>query len=482
MVADPASDAADEPAGAPSEGWDRGARKRFLVLTGGRAAAQVLGLVWFLVAARMLGETDFGEVVTGLAFFAVFAGVGDLGTTRTVVRHVAADHRTLASAYRKAMRLRVAGGLLVGTATAAVVALLPVPVSGWVVLLAGLMATASGATELAYAALRAVGRVRAEFWMLLIERLAFLAIGVTILEAGGGPIAVLGLYLFTNTVSAIIGTVAVGRAQTGAAVDAGSMVDKEARFTAAGFALVTVSPRIPSILLALMASAAAVGAFGVSQRPVEAMTLFALSTAAPVLPIVRSRLIRGLHEDAERAAISVVGALMLVLAPAVGWFLATPQAVVDLLFGDGRFPGSATVLRILAFTSITWAMRGIGEFVLLAEERAPVLFRLTAIGTVVTVLVGVPLILHSDEKGAALAVLAAEVVMTVLLARAVPLLVQRKAVPAYAVAAAFLAASGLTASLLSSTPALVPAVAVVAWTGVAALVAVRQIRGLERMP
>ncbi len=88
--------------------WSRSHTHRCLALGGSRAFAQLLAMAWFVAAARILTDAQYGVVATGMAFFAVFAGVGDVGTTRTLVRHVAAEPRMVWTTYRAAVGVRVA--------------------------------------------------------------------------------------------------------------------------------------------------------------------------------------------------------------------------------------------------------------------------------------------------------------------------------------------------------------------------------------
>lgn len=462
-------------------GWGVGGTRRFLALASGRAVAQVLGMVWFFAAARILSDAEYGVLATGLAFFAICAGLGDLGTNRTIVRYVAEDPRTLWPAFRSAVVLRVAGGLAVGLLIAGVIALLPVPVSAGIVLLAGLIATASGVTELAYGALRSIGKVRTEMTLLVVERLLFVAIAVAAVLRGYGPVAVLVVYLFTNTLSAMISAVVVWISRPDTHHPAGSMVDAEARYTAAAFALVTVGPRITPVLVALLASATAVGVYSVAQRPIEAMTLFALSTAAPVLPIVRGHLTRDRRAHASHVAVSVAGAIAVALMPFLAWFEVSPTMVLTLFFGAGRYDGAEIVLRLLAVTALTWCFRGVGEFVLLGGERARQLLAITGIGTVITITLGIPLVRASGATGAAVALLVAELVMVVLLIITEPTLGDRVARGAYTPAAAVAVATVVALAFVRSSTAASVGVVVVAEV-IALVLAIRLVRVLEVRP
>ena len=197
--------------GARQDGWNRGVSHRFVSLAVARGLTQVISLVWFLVAARNMSEFDFGQVATGLAFFALFAGLGDLGTTRTVVRFVAADNATLWPAFTRTVRLRVLGGVTVGLVGTVLILILPVPVDPVIVLLAGAIAVVSGLTELGYAALRSIGKTAVEMVLLPAENTMFLVVGSLLVVHGQGAIAILVTYLATNGLSALVVGVAVLR-------------------------------------------------------------------------------------------------------------------------------------------------------------------------------------------------------------------------------------------------------------------------------
>jgi O-antigen/teichoic acid export membrane protein len=466
-------DSADE-----SASWAAGTAHRLIALAGGRAVAQVLAMVWFFAAARQLSDQDYGVVATGLAFLAVFSGIGDLGTTRTTVRHVAADERTMWPAFIAAVRIRSLGGLGIAVLTAAAIAIAPVPVDPGIVLLAGAIATVSGITELAFAALRSVGRTRFETGMLVFERGLFLVVGLGAVGAGAGPGAVLGIYLFTNALSAVWSAAVVHRARPADARPSGPFLDAEGRYTAMSFALLVATPRLGPLLVALFASTTAVGVYSVAQRPLESMTLFAIATATPVLPVIRGHLARGAAVHAERVAVATIAATGTAMLPLLAWFTVSPTMVLDLFFGAGRYDGAAIVLRLLSATALTWCFRGVGEFVLLGGERARQTLVITGSGGLLSLAIGVPLVIAHGATGAAIAVLAGELLMVGLLIRAEPSLVGAAARRVYAPGVAVAVASAGSLALLGGTVLGSLLMMVILQVGALAL-AVRMIRKLE---
>ena len=79
--------------------------------------------------------------------------------------------------------------------------------------------------------------------------------------------------------------------------------------------------------------------------------------------------------------------------------------------------GADVVLRVLSLTALTWCFRGIGELILLSNERARRLLQISGAGGLITVALGVPLVIGHGAAGAAWATLLAELVMVALLLR-----------------------------------------------------------------
>jgi PST family polysaccharide transporter len=458
--------------------WGRGSARRFVTLAGARAVAQILGLAWFLIAARWLSDEDFGTVASGLAIAALAMAVADLGVTRTVVRHVAADPATLWSVYWRALRVRVVAGLAVAVVGAGVVAVLPVTLEPGLVLIAGGIGVASGAAELAYAGLRATGRIRAETFLLISERAIFLTLGLVVLQRGGGPIAVLLLYLATNLLSAIGSGEWLRESRPAIERSPARLKDREAKVTALGSSLALLGPRVAPVLVALFASAAQVGVLTVAQKPLEAMSAFLVAAAQPLFPLVRSRIAGGEERSALQAAVAVAAILVVLMTPALLWFVVSPEMVVSALLGGDRYEGADVVLRVLALTAVTWSLRAVGEFVLLSQERARDFVVVASLGTVCVLVLGVPLTLASGALGAAVAIVAAELLMFVLLGRLVPALVDRGALVAYTPSLALALVAG--ALLYVSRESLIVSFAVVAVASCGALgIAVVFLRRME---
>ncbi len=150
-----------------------------------RLGAQVLGTVWFVVAARSIEATEFAHIAAGLTLVFVFGALGDAGVVRSVSVDVSAQPWALARRFLAGVRLRSAVGASVGAVGVVLVAAAAPQLPVRIVALAGLTALLSGVAETGFAALRAAVRVGTEATMLVVERSLFLAAGLVALAHDG---------------------------------------------------------------------------------------------------------------------------------------------------------------------------------------------------------------------------------------------------------------------------------------------------------
>lgn len=391
--------------------WDHGLVAKLSGLAGARVVAQALGLGWFLFAARAFDPVEFGVLSTALVLVVVIGGLSDLGTTRTIVRHVAADRTSLRSNFLRGAALRAAGGAVLAVAAIALSPLVQDTVSVAVVAMAGLIAIGSGITEIGFAALRSVGLVTTEARLLVGERALFVVGGTLVVLGGGGPVAVLVVYAATNLCSAAIVSVRSLTCPGGAGSPSGRMLDAEGRHTAVGSTLVIVGPRISALLLVVLATPTVVGTFSIAQKVPEALGILGAAVLLPVLPMLRAQLLAGRGDRAVHDAGRVTAVVVAALVPVAVLLAVDGRRVLDLLFDAGDRTGAAATLAVLAAVAVLWVVRTYGEVVLLAQERAARYVVAVGAGVAANVVVGVALVRSSGSTGAAIAALVAEVVV-----------------------------------------------------------------------
>jgi O-antigen/teichoic acid export membrane protein len=403
--------------------WEGRVGARLAGLAGARIVAQLLGVGWFVVAARTLSADDFGILSGGLALMVVLGGFSDLGTTRTVVRHVAEDPRRLWATYWRALGLRVACGAIVGAIAVLLLRVASIDLPSSAVALAAWIAIASGANEVGYAALRSVGRVRVEMALLVLERALFTVIACTAVVLGAGPLLALGVYAATNTLTAALATLRLRQLSHGVpSLGSGPLLDAEGRRTAIASGLVIVAPRVSAIVLLILASRAAVGSLAVAQKPTDALSLLAVAMLTPMLPMLRSRVMAGRRQEAVEMAARFTSLVLLLCGPVLAWLLVDASGVLRLLYGDESRPGASTALVVLAVASVIAMYRTLGELLCLAEEKAGRYVVAIASGTAAALVASIVLVGANGAAGAAWASLIGEVVVLALVLRALPAL------------------------------------------------------------
>ncbi len=391
-------------------GWGRGAARKIARLVSARMLAQVLGVAWFLAAARVLDSGELGVLAAGLVALAAVSVVADMGTTWSIAREVTDRPERAWPFYVQALMLRGVAALTVGGLVVMIAAFL---VERRVLLAIGigvLVAVASGASEVGMSTLRAVGVVRPEAWALPGERLAFVVLAaVAIGVADRGANVILLIYLATNLFTAVTMFVLVRHRLRGrAAVDCPRLWSVETRRVGIGFAVLALGPRANALILVMLASRLEVADYSVAARPVEQFALTFIGFSTTLLPLLRTDALTG--GDPARRAGGLALASVLIAAPGVVWAVASPGPIIDLVYGADRYPGAPTVLALVAVVSLTWPLRGLAGLVMVARERAGELARLSLYGLAVNAVIAVPLVLAEGAAGAALALLITDVV------------------------------------------------------------------------
>jgi O-antigen/teichoic acid export membrane protein len=389
-------------------GWRVGSGRRLAGLAVARLANQAIGVAWFVMSARILDESQFGTIGAALAIVVVVGALSDLGATRTLVRHITSDQRVLWPAYRRALAQRLVVGSLLGGLTVALLAVVGVDVSTTAVALAAAIALASGITELAFAALRAVGLVRVEMALLVGERAAFAVVAGAIVIAGGGAVPVLVAYLVTNALSAVVGFGSLVHLRAGSAATAPPLLDREGRRTAIASTLVTLGPRVSTLVLIVVASPAAVGTLTIAQKAPEAVGVFAAAVLAPVLAMVRPDVLAGDRSRAAQRSVQVLGALLFVLGPVLVWMALRPDDLLGLVFDAAGRDGATASMTACAVAAFLLLGRTVGEQLLLADDRAGAYVVALATGCLVALGTAIAFVPEHGPTGAAVAALAGE--------------------------------------------------------------------------
>jgi O-antigen/teichoic acid export membrane protein len=460
----------------PDNGWSQGVVRKISRLLSARLVAQVIGIGWFLVLARVLDAGELGVLSAGLVSFAAVSVVADLGTTWSIARIVTAEPAQAWPVYVQAVVIRMTSIAVVGTALVAVAAPL---VEGRVLLAIAIgigIAFASGLAELGMSTLRSLGKVRMESLALPLERLGFVALASVVIGSGRGANAVLLVYLFTNAVTAALSLRVLRRDLRPVRPETVARLwSAETRRVGVAFAVLALGPRANALVLVMLASRLEVADYSVASRPVEQLALTVIGFGTTMLPLLRNDAETGADPGARVGAIAA--AVVLAALPGVLWVTLDPSAAIDLLYGADRYPGAPLVLSLVALVTITWPLRGLAGIVMVAREQASELARISLFGLALNLAAAIPLIAIHGAGGAAAALVITDLVTAVVLIVrakvAVPAGLERPLTAAVGIAVA----SGVAASV---APTLVAPVLVGVGTVLSVGIGLRANRSLAR--
>ncbi|MEQ8842661.1 MAG: hypothetical protein RIB98_16890 [Acidimicrobiales bacterium] len=398
----------------PENGWSQGVARKISQLLSARLLAQVIGIGWFLVLARVLDAGELGVLSAGLVAFAAVSVVADLGTTWSIARIVTADPEQAWPVYVQAVAVRMTAIAVIGSAITAVAAPL---VESRVLLAIAIgvgIAFVSGLAELGMSTLRSIGAIRLESLALPAERLGFVALAAVVVSSGRGANAVLLVYLFTNGVTAALTFRRLHRdLRPVRPENVARLWSAETRRVGVAFAVLALGPRANALVLVLLASRLEVADYSVAARPVEQLALTVIGFGTTMLPLLRNDAESGADPGARIGG--VAAAVVLAALPGVLWVTLDPTAAIELLYGAGRYPGAPIVLSLVALVTITWPLRGLAGIVMVAREKASDLARVSLAGLVLNLAAAVPLVAYHGAAGAAAALVVTDLVTAVVL-------------------------------------------------------------------
>ena len=389
----------------------------------GFGVVNLLGIASSIVLLRYLGVSDFGRYGAVVALVAIASGLADAGLNVTGSRELSLlprgpERRHLLGALLGARLL-----LLCGAAVAAVAFAL---IAGYdSSMVAGTALAAAGAVLIgAQSTLTLPLSVELRNGLLTLSEIlkqVILVVGIVVLAAAGAALTP----FFAVQVAVGVGSLLavpflVARSDlTWPSVSRENL--RRLAIVALPVALASIVTafyvRILIVLASLITSEYETGLFVTSARIVEMVGGVALLVVGVILPVatVAARDDRGRlrYVLAHTTKTAMIGGGLLALTVVVA-----ARPIVVLLGGEDFAP-AAPVLRLQAPVVLTIFLVYSWSTFLIADGRRRELVACMLAGLAVLFLAGVPLIATLDAEGAALAALAADLVLTAVMFRAV---------------------------------------------------------------
>lgn len=389
-----------------------------------RAAAEVLGKVATLaltvVMFHRLGASAVGDFGFALAITQLYWPIAGFGLDRLMLRDIAIDDRATARLVPQLNAFKLTMGLLcTAIGAGAVYAAKGDDIVTWVTLIMGftLVATLIGAT--AQSVFMAKERTQDYFVAALPVKVVGAILGVIVLVAGGGLIAVATTSLIAALVGIGIGWWILGRryGQPPAGLAGSPRTWWPLAWRSGPWGLQEVfgqvTFRVGIIVLYLVAGKGVTGEYRVAYQLLEATLFLPWSIGTSVLPLIargqRGKSVGGEPslEAVSRGSIELVIALML----PIGVLLALcAHPIVTFIFGSEGAP-AAEFLPFLAIASVVYGVGHIAGIVALTHLPGRRTVEATALAAAFSITAVLFLIPSEGARGAAIAALATEIVL-----------------------------------------------------------------------
>jgi O-antigen/teichoic acid export membrane protein len=387
-----------------------------LLRVGGNVLGTLVTVASSAVVIRHLGVIDTGRFLTVTALVTIVAGVSDLGLTAIAVREYSVKPREDGRRFLRnllGIRLMIVGTALAGAIVfAAAVNYTSAMVLGTVI--AGLGMVLFVVQDSLSIPLQVSLRLGWVAGLQLAIQVGVAVEAVLLALAGAGLLPFFALQLPVVLPVLVVTTVVGGRdARVLPAVDLREwrrMLGRIVPFSVA-VVLSILYFRIAQIMVSLLSSPTQTGYFGVGFRVLDTVTTIPGLLAASALPV----LARSARDDAKRFAYvsrrlaesMMSGGFGLALAVFLGAGFA-----VDVVAGPA-FEPAVDVLRILSIALLGTFVLSARGYALLALDRLRAVLVCNALAFAVVVGAGVPLIHAMGARGAAIALVAAELTLAV---------------------------------------------------------------------
>ncbi|MBA2474512.1 MAG: flippase [Actinobacteria bacterium] len=386
------------------------AAKNTATLAVGEIVGKVASFVLFAVLARKLGDAGLGVYVLAFAYLGIATMPVQFGFGRHLLRKIAKD-RTKVEQMFDVMALQVCIAVPVTVASFAVLQLFGYDREARLtiyVLMAGFLIDT--VTQTMHAVFLAFERSELLATAVLSQRAAAAAMGLVALLLGFGIVAVAVTYTASMALGAVLTTVLFGRAIGLPGLTLNPRAWKRLVGDSLPFAVQDVFSvllyRVDTVILALLATQAAVGHYGAAYRLLEA-TWFLPYAVVGSFAAMYAYLGNDTAPTIQAVFQRSVKLVCVIMAPVAVLFGTLADDLVRLLFGE-ELAAAADPLRLLAPIVLLTGVIVLCSSLIVSRRSPRPLIVIAAATTVANIGLNLLLIPRYEDMGAALAMLTTE--------------------------------------------------------------------------
>ncbi|HEY7453290.1 MAG TPA: flippase [Thermoleophilaceae bacterium] len=376
-----------------------------VVRAGGEAIGKLASIAFFIVMARELGQAGFGDFMFAFSLGTVLMLASGLGTEELIAREVARDHGRVHGYLGNIASAKAVISVLLLLLAALIVNLGDWPHEARIasyIIVAGVAIENLGRTW--HAVFTAYERLDMISISLVIQRVLTAAVGIAVMEAGGGLIAVSVVFSLGAVTGFLIATQVLRHWVVAARweLDRSRWVPLLRAGVPIGIASVifVVLMRIDATLLGLLTGGddnSEVGVYAAAFRLVEGTLFISWAVAASVLPWLSRQTEAA---DVSRGYELGVKAITTVLMPIGLGFVLLATPLIHLLYG-AEYDDAVTPLRLLGVMTVLYGANSMASTVLISRDRPQDFTRIAAWVTAFNVVLNLILIPSYGADGAA---------------------------------------------------------------------------------
>ncbi len=312
-------------------------------LTSTRGAASMVSAIWFIIAARNLSLSEFGDFALGIALLGAAGVLVEFGFPGLLSQSVSSNPHLARRTVQHVRQSRLLISVFAGAAFFITYLLLSHSHSLLVpfAFLLSMFATASYTTDTA--ALRAIGLARVDGLMDVASRVFVVLVGSIWLIHGGGLLAAALIYGTADLLSALVLVWFTHRHLERSEITAHAQITiRQAAPLAAAGIIFAVYYRLDIIILAALRNSTNVATYAASYKIFDGILLSVWSFATLVVPATAKD---PQHVRVPRTITLAFWCALVCCVPAIIITVEAPW-ILRILFGSD-FVGSANTLRLL---------------------------------------------------------------------------------------------------------------------------------------
>lgn len=374
----------------------------------GEIIAKLATLAFFVVTARAVGSSEFGEFTFSLSLASLLVIGAGFGSEDLMSREIAKDRSHLDAVFDAVVSMKVATSVAILGVAAAV--LWVSGETGEPLLVFVLVAAGTALDNLQrtwHSVFEAYERMQLTSYSIIVQRIATAGGAIVALALGGNVVAVSAVYVAGSALGVVMAEVLlrrrVGRPRMRIGAGRWWGLIREAAPVGAVAVAGTLLLRLDTTLLGVFSGSnhSAVGVYGAAFRLLEATMFLSWSFGSAILPwFARAGddAAAGRLRAFELAMKVVCGALL----PIGLTFTLFAEPLITTLYGHG-YAGAVVPLRWLGAATFFLGFHYLASRVLIARARPALFLKGLAVATVAAIVLDVVLIPAYGADGAAAA-------------------------------------------------------------------------------